>query len=112
MPLFIGKSFQSSQIIMILKYSPSLQYLSIDAALGCNMNPRSLQQVATLISLYSLFLLFFFLLLGDAFDYLDGPIFRVTGADIPMPYAHLLETHSVPQVENIVLTVKKSLNLA
>ncbi|XP_074612734.1 pyruvate dehydrogenase E1 component subunit beta, mitochondrial-like [Acropora palmata] len=49
---------------------------------------------------------------GDAFDYLDGPIFRVTGADIPMPYAHLLETHSVPQVENIVLTVKKSLNLA
>ena len=63
-------------------------------------------------NLYLLFLFFFFLLLGDAFDYLDGPIFRVTGADIPMPYAHLLETHSVPQVENIVLTVKKSLNLA
>ena len=63
-------------------------------------------------NLYLLFLFFFFLLLGDAFDYLDGPIFRVTGADIPMPYAHLLETHSVPQVENIVLTVKKNLNLA
>ena len=50
--------------------------------------------------------------LGDAFDYLDAPIFRVTGADIPMPYAHLLETNSVPQVQNVVLTVKKCLNLA
>lgn len=49
---------------------------------------------------------------GEAFDYLDAPIFRVTGADIPMPYAHLLETNSVPQVENIVLTVKRCLNLA
>ncbi|XP_020627005.1 pyruvate dehydrogenase E1 component subunit beta, mitochondrial-like [Orbicella faveolata] len=49
---------------------------------------------------------------SDAFDYLDAPIFRVTGADIPMPYAHLLETNSVPQVQNVVLTVKKCLNLA
>lgn len=49
---------------------------------------------------------------GDAFDYLDAPIFRVTGADIPMPYAHLLESNSVPQVQNVVLTVKKSLNIA
>lgn len=50
--------------------------------------------------------------LGDAFDYLDGPIFRVTGADIPMPYAQLLESNTIPQVQNVVLTVKKSLNLA
>jgi len=49
---------------------------------------------------------------GDAFDYLDAPIFRVTGADIPMPYAQLLESNSVPQVQNAVLTVKKCLNLA
>lgn len=49
---------------------------------------------------------------GEAFDYLDAPVFRVTGADIPMPYAQLLETNSIPQVQNIVLTVKKCLNLA
>ncbi|RMX56447.1 hypothetical protein pdam_00008854 [Pocillopora damicornis] len=49
---------------------------------------------------------------SEAFDYLDGPIYRVTGADIPMPYAHLLESNTIPQVQNVVLTVKKSLNLA
>jgi len=61
---------------------------------------------------YQMIQLFFISFSGDAFDYLDAPIFRVTGADIPMPYAHLLETNSVPQVQNVVVTVKKCLNLA
>ena len=28
---------------------------------------------------------------SEAFDYLDAPMERVTGADIPMPYAEVLE---------------------
>lgn len=47
---------------------------------------------------------------SDAFDYLDAPVNRVTGADVPMPYATNLETAAVPQVQNIVTAVKNTLN--
>lgn len=40
-------------------------------------------------------------------DALDAPIERVTGADVPMPYAVNLEKAAVPQPENIVMAVKK-----
>lgn len=46
---------------------------------------------------------------SDAFDFLDAPIYRVTGADIPMPYAANLERASLPVVEDIVAMVLKSL---
>jgi pyruvate/2-oxoglutarate/acetoin dehydrogenase E1 component len=39
---------------------------------------------------------------SEAFDYLDAPIRRVTGLDIPIPYNRTLEYHTVPQVERIV----------
>ena len=38
----------------------------------------------------------------EAFDYLDAPMERLTGADIPMPYSWAIEGLAVPQVENIV----------
>jgi pyruvate dehydrogenase E1 component beta subunit len=38
----------------------------------------------------------------DAFDDLDAPPERVTGADVPMPYAGNLEKAALPQVEDIV----------
>ncbi|KAF0698165.1 Aste57867_11206 [Aphanomyces stellatus] len=44
----------------------------------------------------------------DAFDYLDAPMERVTGADIPMPYAENLEKIAVPQVEDIIAAVKRT----
>jgi acetoin:2,6-dichlorophenolindophenol oxidoreductase subunit beta len=37
-----------------------------------------------------------------AFDYLEAPIRRLTGLDIPIPYNRNLEYHTVPQVENII----------
>jgi len=43
------------------------------------------------------------------FDYLDSPVVRVTGADVPMPYAVNLERLALPQVEHIVKAVKKTL---
>ena len=49
--------------------------------------------------------------LGQAFNYLDAPILRVTGADVPMPYAATLEKFALPQLFNVLNSVKKVLNL-
>ena len=48
---------------------------------------------------------------GAAFNYLDSPVLRVTGADIPMPYAKTLEENSLPQPINVIRSVKKALNI-
>ena len=44
---------------------------------------------------------------SEAFDYLDAPIKRLAGLDIPIPYNRTLEYHTVPQVENIVAEARK-----
>ncbi|OJW52542.1 MAG: alpha-ketoacid dehydrogenase subunit beta [Alphaproteobacteria bacterium 41-28] len=46
------------------------------------------------------------LMMEQAFDYLDAPLIRVTGADVPMPYAANLEHLALPQVETIVEAAK------
>jgi pyruvate dehydrogenase E1 component beta subunit len=46
------------------------------------------------------------LMMEHAFDYLDAPVVRVTGADVPMPYAANLEHLALPQVEDIVAAAK------
>ena len=42
------------------------------------------------------------------FDYLDAPIERVTGKDVPMPYAENLEKLALPQIDDIVHAVHKA----
>jgi pyruvate/2-oxoglutarate/acetoin dehydrogenase E1 component len=44
---------------------------------------------------------------SDAFDYLDAPIRRLAGRDIPIPYNRTLERATVPQVEDIVAAARK-----
>lgn len=46
----------------------------------------------------------------DAFDYLDAPMERITGADVPMPYAINLEKAALPQIEDIEAAVKRTFN--
>ncbi|MDB5569710.1 MAG: pyruvate dehydrogenase component subunit beta [Hyphomicrobiales bacterium] len=41
-----------------------------------------------------------------AFDYLDAPVLRVTGKDVPMPYAANLEKLALPNVGEVVAAVK------
>ncbi len=41
----------------------------------------------------------------QAFDYLDAPVGRVTGADVPMPYSKPLEQAAMPHEEHIVQSV-------
>jgi len=40
--------------------------------------------------------------MDGAFDYLDAPVMRVTGKDVPMPYAANLETLALPQAQDII----------
>jgi pyruvate dehydrogenase E1 component beta subunit len=42
----------------------------------------------------------------QAFDYLDAPVMRVTGKDVPMPYAANLEKLALPSVAEIVDAAK------
>ncbi|HET8679030.1 MAG TPA: alpha-ketoacid dehydrogenase subunit beta, partial [bacterium] len=43
-----------------------------------------------------------------AFDLLDAPVERVTGADVPMPYARNLEVLALPREEDIVRAVRRT----
>ena len=41
-----------------------------------------------------------------AFDYLDAPVTRVTGKDVPMPYAANLEKLALPTVAEVIEAVR------
>lgn len=45
----------------------------------------------------------------QAFDYLDAPVERVTGLDIPMPYAITLETLCTPKTNNVINAARRVL---
>jgi pyruvate dehydrogenase E1 component beta subunit len=45
-------------------------------------------------------------LMEQAFDYLDAPVIRITGKDVPMPYAANLEKLALPNVGEIVAAAK------
>jgi len=49
------------------------------------------------------------LLNEHAFDYLDAPVERITGADVPMPYTKPLEDKCMVQVENIMNATQRVL---
>jgi pyruvate dehydrogenase E1 component beta subunit len=42
----------------------------------------------------------------QAFDYLDAPPAKVSGADVPMPYAANLEKLALPNADQVVAAVK------
>ncbi|MGF1640432.1 MAG: pyruvate dehydrogenase complex E1 component subunit beta [Rhodospirillales bacterium] len=46
------------------------------------------------------------LMMEQAFDYLDAPVTRVTGVDVPMPYAANLEKLALPQPEGVAAAAK------
>jgi pyruvate dehydrogenase E1 component beta subunit len=45
---------------------------------------------------------------SDAFNYLDAPFERVTGADVPMPYATDLENAALPQLEDVIAAIERT----
>jgi len=46
------------------------------------------------------------IMMEQAFDYLDAPVNRVAGEDVPMPYAANLEALALPKVANVVAAAK------
>jgi len=47
-----------------------------------------------------------FQIMEKAFDHLDAPVIRVTGKDVPMPYAANLEKLALPTVPDVIEAVK------
>ncbi len=45
------------------------------------------------------------IVMEEAFDALDAPMVRVTGADVPMPYAGNLERLALPTLEDVIKAV-------
>ena len=45
-------------------------------------------------------------IMEHAFDYLDAPVLRVSGKDVPMPYAANLEKLALPSVAEVVEAAK------
>ncbi len=46
----------------------------------------------------------------ECFDDLDAAPERITGAEVPMPYAQNLEAAALPQVPDIIRVVKRMMN--
>jgi pyruvate dehydrogenase E1 component beta subunit len=44
----------------------------------------------------------------DTFNYLDAPMERVCGADVPMPYAIDLEKAALPQLDDVVAAIERT----
>jgi pyruvate dehydrogenase E1 component beta subunit len=44
---------------------------------------------------------------SEVFDFLDAPIIRLGGAEVPLPYSPILEKAAVPQIDNIVDAARK-----
>ena len=44
---------------------------------------------------------------SEAFDYLEAPIVRLGGREMPIPYNRTLEYHTVPQVEDILVHARR-----
>ena len=47
-------------------------------------------------------------MMEQAFDHLDAPVMRVTGKDVPMPYAANLEKLALPQANDIVVAARQA----
>ncbi len=48
-------------------------------------------------------------IMEQAFDYLDAPVIRITGKDVPMPYAANLEKLALPNVNEVIQAAKSVL---
>lgn len=46
-------------------------------------------------------------IMENAFDYLDAPVLRVAGEDVPIPMSPVLEEAAIPSKEKIIKAVKK-----
>ena len=48
-------------------------------------------------------------IMEEAFDWLDAPVVRLTGKEVPMPYAENLEKMALPSKEELIKAIKNIL---
>ena len=46
----------------------------------------------------------------EAFEYLDAPVGRVAGAEVPIPYSFPLEQMAIPNSETVAAAARKLVN--
>ena len=46
----------------------------------------------------------------DAFDYLDAPVGRVAGAEVPIPYSFPLEQLAIPSAASVAAAARRLVN--
>ena len=46
---------------------------------------------------------------GPSFGFLDAPIMRVAGADVPIPYTKTLELNATPHTQIVLESLRKVL---
>lgn len=46
----------------------------------------------------------------EAFDYLDSPVLRVAGAEVPLPYSKPLETAAMPSGDQLATAIRRVVN--
>ena len=47
----------------------------------------------------------------EAFDYLDGPVVRVNGLDVPAPYNGTLEAATIPTAQRVLDTIEEKFGI-
>ena len=47
----------------------------------------------------------------EAFDYLDGPVARVGGLDVPAPYSGQLEAATIPDADRVVSEISRTFGI-
>ena len=47
------------------------------------------------------------IIMENAFDWLDAPVTRITGKDVPMPYAENLEKLALPSLDELINAVNE-----
>ncbi|NJP07377.1 MAG: pyruvate dehydrogenase complex E1 component subunit beta [Chloroflexaceae bacterium] len=46
----------------------------------------------------------------EAFDYLDAPVLRVAGVEVPLPYSKVLERAALPSAQHLIDSIHKTLH--
>ena len=47
----------------------------------------------------------------NAFDYLESPIIRISGEEVPMPYSRKLESAAIPDASKVTITIKAMMEI-
>jgi pyruvate dehydrogenase E1 component beta subunit len=84
----------------------TLRPLDIDAIVASVKKTNRLVNVEEGWPLYGVGAEMAAVMMEHAFDYLDAPVRRVAGADVPMPYAANLEALALPRAADVVQAAK------